>query len=219
MTHLRKITLEELERRNYSETTTRSYLHTIEDFARHFNRPPDQLGLEEIREFTAHMFRVRKLADNTVGQRVAALRFFFTKTLKRSWNIEETPYPKRRTQLPVILSQDEVARLIDAASNPFHHAILMTLYGTGVRRADLTRLKITDIDSQRIVFMFREARGAKIAISCSARTCWPRCERRLQYSTTAIQSPKPHRCYGHLWRWLILSARRAMHSSRAVESG
>jgi integrase/recombinase XerD len=66
VTHLRKITLEELERRNYSETTTRAYLHAIEDFAKHFNRPPDQLGPEEIREFTAHMFRVRKLADNTV---------------------------------------------------------------------------------------------------------------------------------------------------------
>ncbi len=161
MTHLRKITLEELERRNYSETTTRSYLHTIEDFARHFNRPPDQLGPEEIREFTAHMFRVRKLADNTVGQRVAALRFFFTKTLKRSWNIEETPYPKRRTQLPVILSQDEVARLIDAASSPFHRTILMTLYGTGVRRAELTRLKITDIDSQRMVIHVQGGKGRK----------------------------------------------------------
>src|SRR5580700_1945435 len=86
--------LEELERRNYSESTTRTYVDTVEDFARFFSRPPDQLGPEEIREFTAHMFRVRKLADNTVGQRVATLRFFFTKTLKRSWNIEETPYPK-----------------------------------------------------------------------------------------------------------------------------
>ena len=161
MTHLRKITLEELERRNYTETTTRAYLHAIEDFARHFNRPPDQLGPEEIREFTAHMFRVRKLADNTVGQRVAALRFFFTKTLKRAWNIEETPYPKRRIQLPVILSQDEVARLIDAASSPFHHTILMTLYGTGVRRAELTRLKITDIDSQRMVIHVQGGKGRK----------------------------------------------------------
>ena len=161
MTHLRKITLEELERRNYSETTTRSYLHAIEDFARHFNRPPDQLGPEEIREFTAHMFRVRKLADNTVGQRVAALRFFFTKTLKRAWNIEETPYPKRPTQLPVILSQDEVARLIDAASSPFHQTVLMTLYGTGVRRAELTRLKITDIDSQRMVIHVQGGKGRK----------------------------------------------------------
>ena len=161
MTHLRKITLEELERRNYTETTTRAYLHAIEDFARHFNRPPDQLGPEEIREFTAHMFRVRKLADSTVGQRVAALRFFFTKTLKRAWSIEETPYPKRRIQLPVILSQDEVARLIGAASSPFHHTILMTLYGTGVRRAELTRLKITDIDSQRMVVHVQGGKGRK----------------------------------------------------------
>jgi integrase/recombinase XerD len=161
VTHLRKITLEELERRNYTETTTRAYLHAIEDFARHFNRPPDQLGPEEIREFTAHMFRVRKLADSTVGQRVAALRFFFTKTLKRAWSIEETPYPKRRIQLPVILSQDEVARLIGAASSPFHHTILMTLYGTGVRRAELTRLKITDIDSQRMVVHVQGGKGRK----------------------------------------------------------
>jgi site-specific recombinase XerD len=86
-----------------------------------------------------------------LGQRVAALRFFFTKTLKRSWNIEETPYPKKRIQLPVILSRDEVARLIEAASSSFHHTILMTLYGTGVRRAELTNLKITDVDSQRMV--------------------------------------------------------------------
>jgi Site-specific recombinase XerD len=161
VTHLRKITLEELRRRNYSETTTRAYLHAIEDFARYFKRPPDQLGPEEIREFTAHMFQVRKLADNTVGQRVAALRFFFTKTLKRSWNIEETPYPKRRIQLPVILSQDEVARLIEAASSPFHHTILMTLYGAGVRRAELTHFKITDIDSQRMVIHVQGGKGRK----------------------------------------------------------
>ena len=122
-------------------STTRAYLHAIEDFARHFNRPPDQVGPEEIREFTAHMFRVRKLADNTVSQRVAALRFFFIKTLKRAWNNEETPYPKRRVQLPVILSREEVARLIEAASSPFHHTILMTLYGIGVRRAELSNLK------------------------------------------------------------------------------
>jgi integrase/recombinase XerD len=161
VTHLRKITLEELERRNYSETTTRAYLYAIEDFACYFKRPPDQLGPEEIRQFTAHLFHDRKLADNTVGQRVAALRFFFTKTLKRAWNIEETTYPKRRIQLPVILSQDEVARLIEAAAIPFHHTILMTLYGTGVRRAELTNLKITDVDSQRMVIHVQGGKGRK----------------------------------------------------------
>jgi integrase/recombinase XerD len=86
VTHLRKITLEELERRNYSETTTRVYIYTIEDFARYFNRPPDQLGPEEIRQYTAYLFRDRKLADNSVSQRVAALRFFYTKTQKSEPN-------------------------------------------------------------------------------------------------------------------------------------
>lgn len=95
MTHLRKITLEELVRRNYSESTTRAYSYTIEDFARYFHCPPDQLGPEQIREYVAHLFRERKLAENTVLQRVGALRFFFVKTLRRSWNIEDTPYPKK----------------------------------------------------------------------------------------------------------------------------
>jgi integrase/recombinase XerD len=161
VTHLRKITLDELVRRNYSETTTQAYLHAIEDFACYYKRPPDQLGPEQIREFTAHLFRDRKLADNTVSQRVAALRFFFTKTLKRPWNIEETPYPKRRIQLPVILSQEEVAHLIESADTPFHRTILMTLYGTGVRRAELTHLKITDIDSPRMVIHIQGGKGRK----------------------------------------------------------
>lgn len=161
MTHLRKITLEELERRNYSESTTGTYLHTIEDFARYFDRPPDQLGPEEIREYVAHLFRDCKLADNTVIQRVAALRFFFVKTLRRSWNIEETPYPKKRIHLPVILSQDEVARLIEAALIPFHRTILMTLYGTGVRRAELSHLKLSDIDSRRMVIHVQAGKGRK----------------------------------------------------------
>ena len=161
MTHLRKITLEELERRNYSETTTCAYLHAIEDFACYFKRPPDQLGPEEIREFTAHLFHDRKLADNTVAQRVAALRFFYTKTLKRSWNIDETPYPKRRLHLPVILSQEEVGHLIESADTPFHRTILMTLYGTGVRRAELAHLKVSDVDSQRMVIHVQEGKGRK----------------------------------------------------------
>jgi site-specific recombinase XerD len=76
VTHLRKMMLEELERRNYTQSTTRAYLRTIEDIAYYFKRPPDQLGPEQIREYIAHLFRVRKLTDNTVNQRVGTLRFF-----------------------------------------------------------------------------------------------------------------------------------------------
>jgi site-specific recombinase XerD len=161
VTHLRKITLEELERRNYTQSTTRAYLRTIDEFARHFNRPPDQLGPEQIREYVAHLFRDRKLADNTVNQRVGALRFFFIKTLRKSWSVEETPYPKKRLHLPVILSQDEVSRLIESALIPFHRTILVTLYATGVRRAELANLKINDIDSQRMVVHVLGGKGRK----------------------------------------------------------
>lgn len=161
MTHLRKMVLDELEHRNYTQSTMRAYIRTIEDFARYFKRPPDQLGPAQIREYIAYLFRERKLADNTVNQRVGALRFFFIKTLRRSWSVEETPYPKKRLHLPVILSQDEVGRLIESALIPFHRTILVTLYATGVRRAELANLKVTDIDSQRMVVHVRGGKGRK----------------------------------------------------------
>ena len=161
MTHLRKMMLDELERRNFTDSTRRAYFRIIEDFARHFNRPPDQLGPAHIREYTAHLFRDRKLSDSSVHQTVGALRFFFVKMRKRPWRVEETPYPKRRTRLPVILSREEVARLIESASNPFHRTILMTLYATGVRRAELARLKLTDIDTERMVLHIRNGKGRK----------------------------------------------------------
>jgi site-specific recombinase XerD len=153
--------LEELERRNYSKNTVRTYLMTIEDFARYFHQPPDMLGPEHVREYQAYLFRERKLAANTVNQRVGALRFFFIKTLRKNWNVDETPYPKRVIQLPKIFSPEEVARLIDSAMTPFYRTILMTLYATGVRRAELAHLKVSDIDSQRMVIHVQGGKGRK----------------------------------------------------------
>src|SRR5271166_6546601 len=112
MTHLRKIMLEELERRNYAQTTTSVYLQTVEDFARYFKRPPDQLGLEHIREYQAYLFRERKLSPGTIEGRTAALRFLFVKTLRRPYLPDHIPFPKRQRRLPTILDQQEVARLI-----------------------------------------------------------------------------------------------------------
>jgi site-specific recombinase XerD len=143
--------VEELHRRNYSQHTTRYYIRTVEDFARHFNCPPDRLGLRHIREYQAELFQKRKLSPGSVANRLAALRFFYIKTLKKAWSIAETPYPKKNHRLPAILSQEEVARLIDAAGTPFHRTLLMTLYATGLRCAELTRLKVSDIDSKRMV--------------------------------------------------------------------
>ena len=161
MTHLRKMMLEELQRRNYAETTISSYIRIVEDFSRRFQRPPDCLGPKHIREYQSELFKKRKLAASTVTVYLAALRFFYTKTLKKGWSAAETPYPKKAEHVPSILSQQEVARLIDAADNSFHRTLLMTLYATGVRRAELTHLKISDVDSQRMVIHVQGGKGRK----------------------------------------------------------
>jgi site-specific recombinase XerD len=153
--------LEELERRNYSQGTRRSYLRVVEQFARYFHRSPEQLGPAEIREYQAQLFRVRKLTPNSVVVHNAALRFLFVHVLKRSWGIADTPYPKRPQRLPIVLSPEEVARLFDAAATPLHRIVLMTAYATGLRRAELAHLKIADIDSQRMVIHVRSGKGCK----------------------------------------------------------
>ena len=161
MTHLRKMMLEELQRRNYSQHTTRYYIRTVEDFARRFNLPPDRLGPRHIREYQAELFQKRKLSAGTVANRLAALRFFYIKTLKKAWSIAETPYPKKNHRLPTILSQEEVARLIDAAGTTFHRTLLITLYATGLRCAELTRLKVSDVDSKRMVIRVQGGKWRK----------------------------------------------------------
>src|SRR6201987_540273 len=161
MTHLRKMMLEELERRNYAQTTIDCYLRAVAEFSFHFHCPPNQLGPEHIRQYQAHLFGQQKLAPSTVTQHLAALRFFYIKVLRRPWSIAETPYPKKVQRLPIILSPEEVTQLIDSALTPFHRILLMTLYATGVRRAELARLKITDIDSRRMIIHIQGGKGRK----------------------------------------------------------
>ena len=168
MTHLRKMMLEELQRRNYAETTISSYIRIVEDFSRRFQRSPDRLGPKQIREYQSELFTKRKFAASTVTVYLAALRFFYTKTLKRVWSTAETPYPKRAFSLPTVLSQEEVAQLIDAALTPFHRTLLMTLYATGVRRAELTHLKVTDVDSRRMVIHVHGGKGRKDRLCAAA---------------------------------------------------
>ena len=141
--------LEELERRNYAQTTIDCYIQTIEDFARHFHRPPDQLTSEHIRKYQAYLFGERKLAASTVTQRPAALRFFYTQTIKKAWSVAATPYPKKTRPLSSNLRAEEVAHLIDSSQTRFHRMVLRTPYGTGVRRGASDRA-LAFLDSFRL---------------------------------------------------------------------
>ena len=106
MTHLRKLMLDELQRRNYSQNTVRSYIHAVEDFAKYFRRSPDRLGPNHIREYQVHLFRDCKLSAGTIEGRTAALRFLFVKTLRRPYLPDHIPFPKRQRRMPTVLSQE-----------------------------------------------------------------------------------------------------------------
>ncbi len=153
--------LEELQRRNYSAITTRNYLRVVADFAKYFGKSPDKLGPNELRTYQAYLLQDRKLTPGTVVNRVAALRFFFVKTLKRHQFRDFLPYPQDRRRLPTVLSREEVSRLINAAGTLFRRTLLMTLYGTGMRRAELAHLKVSDIDSQRMIIRVVAGKGGK----------------------------------------------------------
>src|SRR6202051_4607725 len=153
--------LEELQRRNYSAITTRNYLRVVTEFAKHFGKSPDKLGPNELRTYQAYLLQDRKLTPGTVVNRVAALRFFFVKTLKRHQFRDFLPYPQDRRRLPTVLSQEEVSRLINAAGTLLRRTLLMTLYGTGMRRGELAGLKVSDIDSQRMIIRVVAGKGGK----------------------------------------------------------
>jgi len=161
MTALRQRMLEELQRHNYSKETIRLYLFAVKDFARHFKRRPDALTQEHMREFQLYLLNERKLTAETVAGRITALRFFFVKVLRRPYQELDLVYPKLPDRLPTVLSEDEVAKLIESASNAYHRVILTTLYATGMRRTELSRLKVEDIDSQRMVIHVRQGKGGK----------------------------------------------------------
>jgi integrase/recombinase XerD len=182
VTRLRKMMLEELERRNYSAGTTRRYLRFVERFAKHFGKSPDKLGPDHLRSYQAYLLRERKLCPGTVENHVAALRFFFVRTLHRHQFREYLPYPKTRRKLPNILSQEEVARLINASSNLFERTLMLVLYGTGMRRSEVARLKIAHIDSQRMVIHVVDGKGHK--------------DRDLPLSPTLLENLRVY------WRWL-----------------
>ena len=160
-TPLRQRMLEELQRRNYSSKTIRLYLRHVAEFAKHFHRSPDQLGAEEIRQYQLFLIQEKKLAWSSYNQIVCALRFFYAKTLKRAFLLEEIPFPRMEQRLPMILSREEVARILTVPPHLKTRALLMTIYAAGLRRSEAAHLRVNDIDSARMTITVRQGKGQK----------------------------------------------------------
>jgi site-specific recombinase XerD len=161
MTQLRQRMLEELQRRNYSTGTIRLYLRHVAGFAQHFHRSPDQLGGEHIRRYQLFLIQEKKLAWSTYNQIVCALRFFYAKTLKRPFLLSDIPFTRKPQQLPLILSQEEVARILTVPPHLKSRALLMTIYAAGLRRSEAARLRVSDIDSARMTITVRQGKGQR----------------------------------------------------------
>ena len=162
MTFLRQRMLEDMQVRNFSPHTQRSYVQQVSQFARHFEKSPDLLGPEEIRSYQLHLTNDRKLAASSVLLAVAALRFLYIVTLKKDWLITDIiPAPKKPQRLPVVLSSDEVLHFLECVSGLKHRAILTTCYAAGLRISEVLHLRPTDIDSHRMVIRVDQGKGQK----------------------------------------------------------
>ena len=153
--------LDDMGIRNFAENTQQSYLQQVSLFARHFARSPDGLGPEQVRQYQVHLVEDRKLAPSSISIAVSALRFLYKVTLRQPWAVDNIPMPKKPFRLPVILSPEEVARFLESVHGMKHRAILMASYAAGLRVSEATHLKVTDIDSQRMMLRVDQGKGQK----------------------------------------------------------
>ena len=161
MTKLLQCLRDELVRRDYAASTIRSYIQIVEAFRQHTGARLDRLTPAHLRRYHLFLLEERRLAIGTVVTQICALRFFCRYVLQRRDVREDLPYPKERHRLPIVLSPDEVQRLIAGAKNLYHRTLLLTLYGAGLRRSEACQLKVRAIDSQRMVLRVEQGKGGR----------------------------------------------------------
>jgi site-specific recombinase XerD len=153
--------LEDLQIRNYAPTAVAAYIRGVAEFAKHFNKSPEFLGPEQIREYQLHLIKEKGVSLSSYIQAVCGLRFLYTNTLHLPIDIARIPLPRYEKKLPLILSPGEVKLLLEAPKNLGYRAMLTTMYAAGPRVSEVSRLKIPDIDSGRGVIWIRGGKGHK----------------------------------------------------------
>jgi integrase/recombinase XerD len=153
---------EDMQVRNFSPHTQNSYVQQVSLFARHFSKSPEVLGPEEIRSYQVYLTNEKKLAPSSILIAVSALRFLYKVTLHRDWCLEDIiPAPKRPQKLPIVLSPEEVRQFLSCVQSTKHRTILTICYAAGLRISEAVRLKVTDVDSERMVIRVEQGKGQK----------------------------------------------------------
>lgn len=161
MTPLRQRMIEKLELRNYSPKTVSAYVAAVAQFAKHFRRSPDRLGVEEIRQWQVHLRDTRHASWSAFNIAMSALRFFYRWVVEREELIPRLAYMRKERPLPVVPSADEVCRFLEAVPVIRYRLVLTVAYGCGLRLSEAIRLEPRDIDSARMVIHVRKGKGKK----------------------------------------------------------
>lgn len=160
MTPLRRRMTEDMTVRNFSPYTQRSYLFAVARLARQFNISPADLGPEHLREYLNRLIAER-VSVSYFNINVAALRFLYTVTLERDWILSKLPFQKRPRKLPTVLSIEEVTRFLATIPDSKMRAVLVTAYAAGLRVFEVVALRVSDIDSKRMVLRVADGKGGK----------------------------------------------------------
>jgi integrase/recombinase XerD len=161
MTPLRLRMLEDMRVRNLAPNTQSIYVDRVAKFAKYFGKSPHLLGPEEIRTYQVYLSTQKNASPSALNQAVCALRFLYRITLAKTWLIPHIPYAKKPRTLPIVLSRDEVSRFFECIPNLKHRAIVMTAYATGLRVSEVLSLRLSDIDSQRMMIRVEQGKGRK----------------------------------------------------------
>lgn len=161
MSPLRKKMIRDMQLRNFAPGTQRSYITAVAGLVRHYRQSPETISPEQIQDYVLHLLTERKIAVASCHSIVTGLRFFYTVTLGLDQRSVPIPPIKSTTRLPEILSYKEVKKLFAAVRNPKHRALLMTTYGGGFRASEVVRLKLTDIQTDRMMIRVEQGKGMK----------------------------------------------------------
>jgi site-specific recombinase XerD len=161
MTPLRQRMIEDMRLRNYAEGTLKGYISHVAAFARYFNRSPEELDQEAVRQYLLYLINERKLSAEGVNQHSSALKFLYMTTLELPWSDVDFPRARREHKLPVVLSSEELLLFFDNIPGLKYRAALMVCYGAGLRVSEAVSLKVSDIDSKRMLIRVQQGKGKK----------------------------------------------------------
>ncbi len=161
MTQLRKRMIEDMTLKGLSPATQKLYLMQVKHLAKYFKRSPDELSKEEIREYFLYLIQKKKCSASMISSALCGIKFLYTNTLQKKWEHLEIKYPRKRIKIPVVLSKDEVKKILGSIKNKKHHALIMTIYSAGLRLSEACHLRIQDIDSSRMTIRIVQSKFNK----------------------------------------------------------